>query len=202
MKHLIIGFVLGIIAGSGTTYYICKKKAEKDKEEYRAATRKELKEYYERKEEEEDAAKITHVKVIPDKPVSRDVEEYRELVKQYDPAELERPTEEDLIEESEAIERVHTTLEQTHERVKLINIDNFGEIQSYDTESLTYYVQDQTLVHEDGTVVDDEAFLIGDALDRYGWRDDDENEDALYCRNYKLQKDYEVIKVMDEYTPE
>ena len=201
MKNFIFGLVLGAIAGSGITYYIMKEKQKKQLEEDRANIRKEYKEYYERKEEEEDAAKITHVKVIPDKPTPEENKKYTELVREYDRAELERPTEEDLIAETEAIDNVHNALEAAHDSVKLIKIEHFGEINSYETESLNYYAMDRTLVHEDGTVVDDEAFLIGDALDRYGWRDDD-NDGTLYCRNYKLQKDFEIVKIIDEYIPE
>ena len=108
-----------------------KEKQKKQLEEDRANIRKEYKEYYERKEEEEDAAKITHVKVIPDKPTPEENKKYTELVREYDRAELERPTEEDLIAETEAIDNVHNALEAAHDSVKLIKIEHFGEINSY-----------------------------------------------------------------------
>ena len=198
MKGFIFGFLLGGVTGAGITALICKSHLEKERE----TIRKEYKEYYERKQEEEDEAKMTHVKVIPDKPVpdKEEKQQYTELVREYDRADFERPTEEDLIEEAENTEKMHNALEQIHgDRVKLIQVESFGEIQSYDCESLTYYVYDKTLTHEDGSIVDDVNFLIGDALDRYGWADDDENEDALYVRNYKLAKDFEIVKVMEEY---
>ena len=191
MKNFIFGLLLGGAAGAGITYFVMKRQFEKKEEDIRASIRKELKEYYERKQEEEDEAKVKHVKAIPDKPTIP--REYTELTRAYDRAEMERPTEEDYIEETEAEERVQAALEDAHDKPKLLKIESFGELSNYETESLTYYVQDQTLVHEDGTIVDDEAFLLGDALDRYGWRDDDEDENALYVRNYKLQRDYEVV---------
>ena len=197
MKGFIFGFLLGGVTGAGITALICKSHLKKEREKIR----KEYKEYYERKQEEEDEAKMTHVKVIPDKPVpeKEEMHQYKELVREYDRADFERPTEEDLIEEAENTEKIHNALLASRDRIKLIQVESFGEIQSFDAESLTYYVYDKTLTHEDESLVDDVDFLIGDALDRYGWADNDEEQDALYVRNYKLQKDFEIIKVMDEY---
>jgi hypothetical protein len=200
MRNFIIGLLLGGAVGTGITYFVMKNKNEKVLAEEVAKARKEYKEYYEQREEEENVAKITHVKAIPDKPTVP--KEYTELVKEYDRAELEHPTEEDLIEMTDAENKMHDALDKAHDKPKLIKIESFGEIQSYDTESLTYYVYDRTLVHEDQTIVDDEAFLIGDALDRYGWRDDDADANPLYVRNYKIQKDFEIIKVFAEYGAE
>jgi len=197
MKQFIFGLLLGGVAGAGITALICKSHLTKEREKIR----QEYKQYYERKQEEEDEAKITHVKAIPDKPIpeTEDNKRYSELVREYDRAEYERPTEEDLIEEAENTKKMHDALEASRDRIKLIQVESFGEIQSFDAESLTYYVYDKTLTHEDESLVDDVDFLIGDALDRYGWADNDEEQDALYVRNYKLQKDFEIIKVMDEY---
>lgn len=197
MKHFIFGLLLGAGIGSGVTYFICKSHFKKTLEEERKKIRAEYKEYYERKQEEEDEAKVKHVKAIPDKPV--EMKEYKEIVQSYDRAELERPTEEDLIEETENINKMHDALAKSHDRVKLIKIDHFGEINSYECESLTYYVYDKTLCHENGDIVDDPSFLLGDALDRYGWADDDSDTEALYCRNYAISKDFEVVKVLGEY---
>lgn len=206
MRNFIIGLLIGGGLGSGITYYICKTKFEKKLEEERAKAREYYKNYYEQKQIEEDDAKAKHVNVVPDKPIPNEYEklanEYKAEDRETDPAELERPTEEELIEQSENIDKMHNALEESHEKVKLLKVEHFGEINTYDTESLTYYVYDQTLIHEDESIVDDEAYLLGDALDRYGWRDDDEDESPLYCRNYHLQKDFEVVKVFAEYEPQ
>lgn len=205
MRNFIIGLLIGGGLGSGITYYICKTKFEKKLEEERAKAREYYKNYYEQKQIEEDEAKAKHVAKVPEKPIPN---EYEKLASRYyvedrnDPAELEHPTEEDLIEQSESINKMHDALDESHDKVKLLKIEHFGEINTYDTESLTYYVYDQTLVHEDDSIVDDEAYLLGDALDRYGWRDDDEDVNPLYCRNYHLQKDFEVVKVFAEYEPQ
>lgn len=204
MKHLIFGLLIGGAIGSGITYYICKKKFDKKIEEERGKIRAEYREYYERKQQEEDNAKASHKPAVPDKPVETveehaEKQQYKNLAGLYDRAELERPTEDDLVEMTENEEKLHDALSKAHDKVKLIQVESFGEIQSYECESLTYYVYDKTLCHENGDIVDDVEYLIEDALDRYGWADNDEDTDALYVRNYKIQKDFEIVKVFDEY---
>lgn len=204
MKHLIFGILIGGAIGAGITYYICKKNFDKKIEEERAKIRAEYKEYYERKQEEEDTAKASHKPAVPDKPVETAEEyaekkQYKNLAGLYDRAELEHPSEDDLVEMTENEEKLHDALSKAHDKVKIIQVESFGEIQSYECESLTYYVYDKTLCHENGDIVDDVEYLIEDALDRYGWADNDEDTDALYVRNYKIQKDFEIVKVLDEY---
>ena len=204
MRNLLIGLILGGILGSGTTYYICKKKMDEREDEIRSEARKEYKEYYERKQVEEDEAIATHVKKVPDKPIPQ---EYKELVNNYrveepDPAELENPQDDeeevDYAEEETVVDDlIQEHLEKQNPNPKIILPESFGELNTYDTETLTFYQQDRVLVHEDETLVDDINFLIGDSLDRYGWADDD--DDVLYVRNYKLQRDYEIIKKYEEY---
>lgn len=204
MKHLIFGILIGGAIGAGITYYICKKNFDKKIEEERAKIRAEYKEYYERKQEEEDTAKASHKPAVPDKPVETveehaEKQQYKNLAGLYDRAELEHPTEDDLVEMTENEEKLHDALSKAHDKVKIIQVESFGEIQSYECESLTYYVYDKTLCHENGDIVDDVEYLVEDALDRYGWADNDEDTDALYVRNYKIQKDFEIVKVLDEY---
>lgn len=196
MRNLFIGLILGGILGSGTTYFICKKNAEIQEAEIRKEARKEYKEYYERKQVEETEAIATHVKKVPDKPLPN---KYKELTRQYDPAEAEGPGEEiDPAEEQTVVDDlIQEHLEKQNPVPKILNPESFGELAGYECESMLFYQHDRILVHEDETIVDDVTFLIGDALDRYGWADND--EECLYVRNYKLQRDYEIIKKYEEY---
>ena len=200
MKNLIIGIITGGLIGSGVTYYICKKRHEADLED--------LKESYRHRqeiEEEEEEAIKNHVKKVPDKPV--EIKEYEDMTEEYkssDPAEEEYPEDDepdvDPIEENTVVDDlIQEHLENTHPQPKIITLETFGELRNYDTETINYYVEDKMLVHEDETIVDDVAFLVGDALDRYGWADDDSNEDALYVRNYRIQKDFEIVKIFGEF---
>lgn len=201
MRNFIIGLFLGGATGAGITYLIMKKQAEAHEEVLRKEIREECKKYYEKKEIDELDAMANHEKAIPDKPVEN--KEYNDLVKEYDPSEEESPEDDDPMTEEEARivsdDLVQQALEAKNEKPKIITADSFGEIPHYEYETLKYYVHDHTLVHEDESIVDDPAFLVGDAIDRYGWGDNDEEEGDLYVRNYRLQRDYEIVKIFDEY---
>ena len=200
MRNLIIGFILGGSIGAGITYVLMNRKMESEIE----LAREEYKRYYERKEIEEMDAMASHEKAIPDKPVDENNKKYIDLTKEYssdvDPAEEEGPSEDDPLENEVIVDdMIQEHLEKTNDKPKIIPVESFGELAAYECECLKFYVEDRTLVHEDGNLVDDIEFLIGDALDRYDWANNDEEESDLYVRNYKLQRDYEITKIFGEY---
>ena len=197
MRNLLIGLILGGILGGGTTYFICDKRAKERENEIRAEARKEYKEYYERKQIEEDELKAEKTT----QPNEEEKRKLRELTRQYDPAEEEGPGEEvDYAEEASIVnDAIQTHLEKQNPEPKIIPPESFGELSEYECETMQYFVHDKTLIHENEEIVDDIHFLIGDCLDRYGWADNDEVQDCLYVRKYKLQRDYEIEKVMGDY---
>lgn len=67
--------------------------------------------------------------------------------------------------------------------------EEFGEIESYDTKSWTYYA-DNVITDEYGDVVSDPKEIIGDTLIRFG----EYEEDSLHVRNENIDCDYEIIK--------
>lgn len=202
-NSFIFGTVVGAGIGSALTYFFVKKNCDKKIDE---EVRK-VREYYERYEDEEEEAKRVHVKKIPDKPIPDEIlEKYRSNETLSDPSENEFPTEDDedelddLDEENAVVDNeIIKKLEKENDKPKIIEVESFGELSMFETETLSYYVEDGFLVHEDDEIVDDVEFLIGDALDRYGWRYDDLDDTNLYVRNYKLQRDYEIIKVIAEF---
>jgi len=63
----------------------------------------------------------------------------------------------------------------------------------FDKVTLLYYTEDQVLVTaDDNEPVDDVERLIGDALDKYGFRNNDEK--VIYVRNFSRGTDYEIAK--------
>ena len=105
----------------------------------------------------------------------------------------------DIVEQTEIQENIQKELEKSRPKCKILKAEHFGEIEGYSCETLTFYVKDKMLVHENGELVEDVSFLIDDALDRYGWADDDDEEEPLYVRNYGLMRDYDIQKVFDEW---
>lgn len=220
MRNFIIGLILGAVAGGAGVYIFDKRRYTRQfNEELEKAVNEEVErvvEYYRDKEEELMAAEINHAKgKIKDKPTVKDMIKKKndEITMDYrtaddsdrldtrvadavgvDPEELEA-----LINDAEAKEKIQAKLEEMHPKTKILSAEHFGEIRDYDCETLRFYIEDKMLVHENDELVEDPEFLLDDALDRYGWADDDKDESSLYVRNYKLQRDYEVVKMYDEW---
>ena len=85
----------------------------------------------------------------------------------------------------------------------LIKSEDFGVIPGYSTRHMLYYQYNDTLViddDQDEEVIEDFneiESIIGDALTKYGFRDND--EEIIYVRNDKRDTDYEIEKVFDSY---
>jgi hypothetical protein len=218
MRQLIIGFILGAGVGSGITYLIMKREytrqmqEEMNKVDQDAYNR--ARAYFENKEIEESEAKAAKAEKMYSKDAEKALIDYRgESSDEEDLAEAESPSEydeddpedmmnkeyNDVVEQTEIEENIQEALEKSRPKVKVLTPEHFGEIAGYQCETLKFYAHDKILIHEDGELVEDVEFLLGDALDRYGWADDDSDEDPLYARNYALQRDYDVEKILDEW---
>lgn len=66
------------------------------------------------------------------------------------------------------------------------------EFEHHDRTTLYYYTEDDVLATEEDEVIEDPSTLIGDALDKFGFRNN--GEEVIYVRNYGLQTDFEVEK--------
>lgn len=66
------------------------------------------------------------------------------------------------------------------------------EFEHHDRATLYYYTEDDVLATEEDEVIEDPSTLIGDALDKFGFRNN--GEEVIYVRNYSFQIDYEVEK--------
>lgn len=68
--------------------------------------------------------------------------------------------------------------------------DNFGELDDFETVSLTYYSGDDILADEEDEIVENIDELIGsDALNSFGEYEDD----SVFVRNEELKCDYEIL---------
>lgn len=86
---------------------------------------------------------------------------------------------------------------ESNKKPKLIKQEDYGEIFNYTASTLYFYRDDGILTTEDDEIIEDPEEILDDALDKYGFRDN--NESAIYVRNYKLETDFEILKMNDSY---
>lgn len=83
---------------------------------------------------------------------------------------------------------------------KIISVNALDDYpEEYDRESLIYYYYDQTLTDENDNVIEDVQLTIGDALYKYDFCDNEEEED-MWVVNFELEKIYQVTKILEDYT--
>lgn len=84
-------------------------------------------------------------------------------------------------------------------RPKLITAEMFDyENAHFDKKQLYYYVGDGVLATEEEEVIRNIDQVIGDALDKYNFRENDES--TIYVRNIDFSTDYEIEKVYSRFS--
>ena len=109
---------------------------------------------------------------------------------------------EDYDEEELYNEGLRASLEHEAKRTmlpRIIKEEDYGSIGTHKQESLFYYQGNDILVTEDDEEIHDLPLVVGDCLDKFGFRDN--NEKRICVRNYKLGVDYEIIKIDGPYIP-
>lgn len=77
----------------------------------------------------------------------------------------------------------------------VISPDEFGEFEDYTKVSLSYY-EDGVLADECGEEVDDVEEIVGDGLEHFG----EYEEDSVFVRNDAKRCDYEILKVLRNFS--
>lgn len=225
------GFVAGGITGAGVAFLFLKKKFDKrideELEKINSEMSKEDVAYFEGETEvnvdglDSDSSDESYIlkKYATPKTEKIDYKTYHES--KVDPAEAEHPEEEDDEEnenetDPESIgvitpenENLMAGYQMTKEmayskdkKPKIITGDSFyNEYPHFDKISLQYYFDDDILATEEDEEIDDVERVLGDTLDKYGFRNNDES--VIYVRNLSMGTDYEVFKVraaFGEYT--
>lgn len=109
--------------------------------------------------------------------------------------ETEQPFEKDdsidILENSEIItENSYASSDKTADKPYVIPPEEFGEMESYVPESLTYYA-DGVLADEDDKIIDDVEDVVGaDFYKHFGEYEDD----SVFVRNDSKKHDYEILK--------
>lgn len=176
-----VTFTIGAAIGVASSWYICKKKYEQIAQEEIDS----VKEVFAKKvaaisSDEDDTSEAEGEDVKP-KNGDHDIMKYavklgKEGYTNYSNMEMSLPD-------------VETKKTMGVERPYVITPDEFGEIDEYETISLTYYA-DEVLTDDMDELVEDVDETIGtDSLTHFGEYEDD----SVFVRNDRLRADYEIL---------
>lgn len=141
-----------------------------------------------------------------------EIEEVRKYYKSKETSEEEPETDDstvisgqmDLVEYAKMLnEQGYTNYTETEikemssvKKPYVIEPEQFGEIDYYDTETLYYYA-DGVLADDGGNPIEDVDGMIGaDSLDHFGEYEDD----SVHVRNDAKKTDYEILRELSNYS--
>lgn len=109
--------------------------------------------------------------------------------------------------DSDEIEEMEAALDATFEhqknknkKPKIISYEAIAELPTYVEQSnLFYYMGDGVLANEEEEELTDAETFVGDALHKYGFADEDNDETEIYVMNYALDTCYTVTKVQGSF---
>lgn len=92
-------------------------------------------------------------------------------------------------EQNERPQKIKEEEEENVEKPYVISPEEFGEIEEYETISLTLY-DDGVLTDDDGNIIDDVEGTVGkESLNHFG----EYEEDSVFVRNDERRCDYEIL---------
>lgn len=84
---------------------------------------------------------------------------------------------------------------------RIISEESLGEIPAYvEHKVLFYYTLDDTITDEEDNIIDDPDYLLGDSLDKFNFRESD--EDIIFVRNFAMDVVYEIQKIKSAFEEE
>lgn len=176
-------FVLGVAVGSVVTWRYVEKKYEQIAQDEIDS----VKEVFSRRETE--FTENTEARIKADNAKEKpSIIEYAALLRKqgytnYSDMADEKP--EEVKEESMSIDKPY-----------VIAPEEFGDLDDYETISLTYYA-DQILADDNDEIVDDVEDVVGfDSLNSFGEYEDD----SVFVRNDRLKCDYEILLDQRKYS--
>ena len=189
-KKVMIGlaiFATGVVTGSIITNAVVKEKATQEANEKAAEEIAEVREIYRNKTKKEQNEKVDPLKVKP-QTGREDYNSYYKMTQNYTSQNEEKPKRASSISDLNAF-----TYEKSVDRPYIIDPEDYGEEDDYDTMQLTYFMGDKTLVDESADDTIDEPDLhIG--LDNLAIFDEFPGASSIYVRNDILKMDFEILK--------
>ena len=217
IKSVIFGFAVGGCVSGVATYFITKKKIEKNAEvkanQHAEEVILQMREYY------EEQYTIQKAEVLKDKADPSEIvrgyaeEERKEQIQQYsniagryssgrefvDPAETESPSEDapdEYYEEADAV--AQGMLADVYDKLnhgkppEVISEEEFGQAPGFDHKECIYYVEDLTFCNDEEEIIDDELRVFGPAIEE--WKDNHDLKEPIIIRNYDYSCDYKIEK--------
>lgn len=184
----VVGFVLGRNFGQKEALDAAERVVDDVTEEFKRDYSKEVKEKAVYSEKEE----------VSENEERKKAEKRNQTGRVNYQAKYEEAKEADGEEVSEEEEWIEEHKKEMNDKTRIISFEDADELpEYYKREELFYWTDDEVVSIGDssdgGEVVTDPELLIGDSLDRYGFKDNDEQ--IIFVRNPKLATLYEVNKV-------
>ena len=84
-------------------------------------------------------------------------------------------------------------------RPRIISVETMGDLDgTWEVKPLYYYAYNDVLATEDGEVIDDIGWTVGDCLEKYGFANDASQREII-VQNFDFSTVYEIAKVLGEY---
>lgn len=189
----------GALCGSVATYFLMKKglegaynKGYNDCLAENEQLRKKEKEMP-KKEEEND---ISESSAKPEDMIKEKLDENLRSTSSYASLYSSKPKKEKpTVGDDPSEEYFEEHQKEKNRQPKIISEKSLGDIPAYyDEKTLFYYDDDDVLVTEEEEEIHDRERFIGDALTKYGFADNDD-EERIFVRNFEQNTVYEVQKV-------
>ncbi len=193
-KSSLLAFMLGMAIGSAITWQLIKERYERRIEE----DRKSLEEMYAAKK----AVVVTEktAEKEPEEPPAPDPKQIAERAKDKPSLTeyarlLQGEGYTDYAQKGRSMKDEEFPKPDDKEAPYVISPAEFGEIDEYETISLTYF-SDGVLADEDNEPVDDIEEIVGDCLEHFG----EYGEDSVFVRSDMRKCDYEVLRDLREFS--
>lgn len=223
-KNVII-FLSGVITGGIIGVFSTKKYFENRSDKFMEEYRNELEEYYDRTDEYRRGITDDDDEVNPENDESsrengcmtsekrKEIKEklrrnyqettnYAAMYKQKNSGEKNEEDSEEYEPDSTPEDEANKEHEQNRDKEpRIISYEKLGDIPAhYEEEALYYYTYDEVLTSDEGEIIEEPEKLIGDALDKYDFRNND--EESILVQNFTLNKIYEISKFQAAYADE
>ena len=187
-------FIFGAAVGSVVTWQYTKKKYEQIAQEEIDSVKETFSKLKEVKNKDNESDENNNVGTIVERAKDKpSVAEYAAKLRKQG---YTNYSDTDSLSEDSNVSEEEVDENMINDKPYVISPDEFGELDDYDTISLTYYA-DQVLVDEDDELVEDIEETVGfESLNAFGEYEDD----SVFVRNDRLKCDYEILLDQRKYS--